>query len=350
MAVTTAISEPRGTPRRKPFYKDMSAQVFAGMAVGALIGWAWPQSADLMRTLGDLFIRLISVFVGLIIFCAVVHGIATVREARRVGRVAIKALIYFEVVTTCALAIGLVMINILGPGRGMHVDLASVSTNAVDPYLATAQRLGGSEFFLNIVPHTAVSAFTEGNVLQVVFLSVLFAFGLVAVGSRAEPMIEIIEITKQTVFKIIGYIMWLAPIGAMGAIGFTVGRFGVTSLFSLGTLVVEFYLTCILFVGLVLWPIAHWNGVSLWRLVGYFRTELLIVIGSSSSESVFPQLVTNCRPWAARKRSWGSFCRPAMRSITTGRAFILPPPRYSSRRQWVSTFRWDSNWGCWAFC
>ena len=291
MAVTTAISELRATPRRKPFYKDMSAQVFVGMAIGALIGWAWPQSADWMRTLGDLFIRLISVFVGLIIFCAVVHGVATVREAKRVGRVAIKALVYFEVVTTFALAIGLVMINILGPGHGMRVDLTMVSGAAVDPYLATAQRLGGSEFLLNIVPHTAVSAFTEGNVLQVLLLSVLFAFGLLAVGPRAEPMIEIIEITKQTVFKIIGYIMWLAPIGAMGAIGFTVGRFGVASLVSLGTLVAEFYLTCIFFVCLVLWPIAHWNGVNLWRLGRYIRTELLIVIGTSSSESVFPQLV-----------------------------------------------------------
>jgi aerobic C4-dicarboxylate transport protein len=295
MAITTAISEPRTTPRPKPFYKDMSAQVFVGMAVGAFIGWAWPQSADLMRTLGDLFIRLISVFVGLIIFCSVVHGVATVREARRVGRIAIKALVYFEVVTTFALVIGLVMINVLGPGRGMHVDLTTVSGAAVDPYLATARRLGGSEFLLNIVPHTAVSAFTEGNVLQVVFLSVLFAFGLLAVGPRAEPMIEMIEITKQTVFKIIGYIMWLAPIGAMGAIGFTVGKFGVNSLVSLGALVAEFYLTCLLFIVIALWPIAYWNGVNLLKLARYIRAELLIVFGTSSSESAFPQLVGKLR-------------------------------------------------------
>lgn len=291
MAITMAISEPRRKPHRKPFYKDMSAQVFAGMVLGALIGWAWPQSADWLRTLGDLFIRLISVFVGLIIFCAVVHGVATVREARRVGRVAVKALIYFEVVTTFALVIGLTMINILGPGRGMHVDLQAVSPAALDPYLATARHLTGTDFLLNIVPHTAVSAFTDGNVLQVVFLSVLFAFGLLAVGPRGEPMIEMIEITKETVFKIIGYVMWLAPIGAMGAIGYTVGKFGVASLVSLGAMVAEFYLTCILFIGLVLWPIARWNGINLWRLIRYIRTELLIVIGTSSSESVFPQLV-----------------------------------------------------------
>jgi aerobic C4-dicarboxylate transport protein len=240
MASTMVISK----PRRRPFYKDMSVQVFAGMAIGALIGWLWPQSAEWMRTLGDLFIRLIAVFVGLIIFCAVVHGIATVREAKRVGRVAVKALIYFEVVTTFALVIGLVMINILGPGRGMHVDLQSISGSSLDPYLNTARQMSGSGFLLSIVPHTAVSAFTEGNVLQVVFLSVLFAFGLLAVGPQGEPMIEMIEITKKTVFKIIGYIMWLAPIGAMEAIGFTVGKFGVESLVSLGAMVAEFYLTC----------------------------------------------------------------------------------------------------------
>jgi aerobic C4-dicarboxylate transport protein len=286
-STTTVVSK----PRRKPFYQDMSVQVFAGMAVGALIGWIWPQSADWMRTLGDLFIRLIAMFVGLIIFCAVVHGIATVREAKRVGRVAIKALIYFEVVTTFSLVIGLAMINILGPGRGMHVDLQSISGSSLDPYLNTARHISGSGFLLNIVPHTAVSAFTDGNVLQVVFLSVLFAFGLLAIGPRGEPMIQMIEITKHTVFKIIGYIMWLAPIGAMGAIGFTVGKFGVGSLVSLGAMVVEFYLTCALFILLILWPIARWNGINLWRLARYIRTELLIVFGTSSSESVFPQLV-----------------------------------------------------------
>src|SRR6202048_1748231 len=204
MNSTTAGHESRKT---KPFYQDLSMQVFAGMALGALIGWLWPQSAEWMRILGDLFIRLIAMFVGLIIFCAVVHGIATVREAKKVGRVAIKALIYFEVVTTFALAIGLAMINLLGPGRGMHVDLQSISGSALDPYLKTAQEITGSGFLLSIVPHTAISAFTEGNVLQVVFLSVLFAFGLHAIGADGQPMIEMIELTKRIVFKIIGYIM-----------------------------------------------------------------------------------------------------------------------------------------------
>jgi aerobic C4-dicarboxylate transport protein len=287
----TDVTQTAGERRRTPFYKDMSVQVFAGMLIGAGIGYLWPQSAAFMSTLANLFIRLIAMFVGLIIFCAVVHGIATVREAKRVGRVAVKALIYFEVVTTCALVIGLVTINLLGPGKGMQVDLSTLSAASVEPYLHTAQQISPGGFLLNIVPHTALSAFTEGDVLQVVFLSVLFAFGLLAIGPRGEPMIVMIEITKLTVFKIVGYIMWLAPIGAMGAIAFTVGKFGIGSLKSLGALVGEFYLTCLLFIALVLWPIAWWNSVNLWQLVRYIRTELLLVFGTSSSESVFPQLV-----------------------------------------------------------
>ena len=290
---TTTQSAPAAAAatRHKPFYMDMSVQVFAGMVLGAAIGHFWPHSAEFMSTLGELFIRLIAMFVGLIIFCAVVHGIATVREARRVGRVAIRALIYFEVVTTFALVIGLVTINVLAPGRAAHFDLSALPAHALDTYQHTAQTISAGGFFLNIVPRTAISAFTDGNVLQVVFLSVLFAFGLLAVGERGKPMVDMIEIAKLTVFKIIGYIMWLAPIGAMGAIAATVGKFGIGSLTSLGALVGEFYLTCLLFIVIVLWPIAAWSGISLSGLIRYIRAELLLVIGTSSSESVFPQLV-----------------------------------------------------------
>ncbi|HEX4408082.1 MAG TPA: cation:dicarboxylase symporter family transporter [Xanthobacteraceae bacterium] len=289
--MNSTVATPAGPRPRKPFYRDMSVQVFAGMLLGALIGYLWPQSADAMSTLANLFIRLIAMLVGLIIFCAVVHGIATVREARRVGRVAIKALIYFEVVTTLALVIGLAAINVFGPGKGMHVDLSGPAPASLAPYMHTANEISAGGFLLSIVPHTALSAFTEGNVLQVVFLSVLFAFGLLALGERGRPMIEMIEITKLTVFNIVGWIMVLAPLGAMGAIAFTVGKFGVGSLYSLGALVAEFYFTCIVFITAVLWPIAWFNGISIWALARYIRTELLIVYGTSSSESVFPQLV-----------------------------------------------------------
>jgi aerobic C4-dicarboxylate transport protein len=292
MATTTqSDAAPAAATRRKPFYKDMSVQVFGGMILGAAIGYFWPHSAEFMATLGELFIRLIAMFVGLIIFCAVVHGIATVKEAKRVGRVAVRALIYFEVVTSLALIIGLVTINILAPGQGAHFDLSALPAHALDSYQHTAQTISAGGFFLSIVPHTALSAFTEGNVLQVVFLSVLFAFGLLAVGERGKPMVDMIEITKLTVFKIIGYIMWLAPIGAMGAIAFTVGKFGLSSLTTLGALVGEFYLTCLLFIVIVLWPIAWWSGINLYSLIRYIGAELLVVFGTSSSESVFPQLV-----------------------------------------------------------
>jgi aerobic C4-dicarboxylate transport protein len=290
MEMTTRAIEADRRPR-KPAYRDPSVQVFAGMVLGAAIGWLWPGTSEWMRTLGELFIRLIAMLVGLIIFCTVVHGIATVREARKVGRIAIKALIYFEVVTTFALVIGLTAINILGPGRGMNIDPHTLSAANLDQYVNTARQLTAEGFLLNIVPHTLVSAFTEGNVLQVVFISVLFAFGLLAVGERGRPVIDLLEVTQAIVFKIIGFIMWLAPLGAMGAIGFTVGRFGLGSLLSLGALVAEFYLTCALFIVAVLWPIAHYNGISLVKLARYIRTELLIVLGTSSSESVFPQLV-----------------------------------------------------------
>ena len=294
MTATTSAADGAGE-RRKPFYRDMSVQVFAGMLLGALVGWLWPGTAEWMRTLGDLFIRLIAMLVGLIIFCAVVKGIATVREAKKVGRVAVKALIYFELVTTVALVIGLTMINILGPGRGLNIDVHSLSGQGAEQYVKTAEHISANGFLLSIVPHTAISAFTEGNVLQVVFISVLFAFGLLAVGERGKPMVDLLDITQHIVFKIVGYIMWLAPLGAMGAIGFTVARFGVSSLVSLGALVAEFYLTCALFIVIALWPIARWNGISLWRLARYIRTELLIVFGTSSSESVFPQLVGKLR-------------------------------------------------------
>ena len=194
-------------------------------------------------------------------------------------------------VTSFALVIGLVTINLLAPGKGAHFDLSALPAHALDSYQHTAETISAGGFLLSIVPHTALSAFTEGNVLQVVFLSVLFAFGLLAIGPRGEPMIAMIEITKLTVFKIIGYIMWLAPIGAMGAIAATVGKFGIGSLATLGALVGEFYLTCILFVVIVLLPIGWWNGINLLSLIRYIRTELLVVFGTSSSESVFPQLV-----------------------------------------------------------
>jgi aerobic C4-dicarboxylate transport protein len=281
------------TPReRPPFYRDLSFQVLAGMALGVATGYFFPKFGINLQPIGDAFIRIIQMLIGPIIFCTVCSGIAGVNDFKKVGRVAIKALIYFEVVTSLALVLGLVVINVLKPGVGMNVDMHRVHSAAVDTYVAKAHHVvTTSEFLLNVIPHTAISAFAGGDVLQVLFFSVLFAFGLAAIGERAQPALNLIDAVSGSLFWIIGLTMKIAPLAAFGAIAFTVSKFGFGTLVSLGKLVLEFYLTCALFILLILWPIAKVNGFSLLRLMRYIGAELLLVIGTSSSETVFPQLI-----------------------------------------------------------
>jgi len=284
-----ATAKPRG---RQPFYRDLSFQVFAGMALGVACGYFFPKFGINLQPLGDAFIRIIQMLIGPIIFCTVVSGIAGVADFKKVGRVAIKALFYFEVVTSLALVLGLVVINVLKPGVGMNVDMHNVHSAAVDAYVAKAHHaVTTSEFLLNVIPHTAISAFTGGDVLQVLFFSVLFAFGLAAIGERAQPMLNVIDAVSGSLFWVIGLTMKIAPIAAFGAIAFTVSKFGFGTLISLGKLILEFYLTCALFIALILWPIAKVSGFSLLRLMRYIGAELLLVLGTSSSETVFPQLI-----------------------------------------------------------
>jgi aerobic C4-dicarboxylate transport protein len=282
-----------GRKRSRPFYRDLSLQILVAMLLGALVGYVWPDSADSLKPLGDLFIRLVRMIVAPIIFCTVVHGIASVGEAKRVGRVAVKALIYFEIVTTIALVVGLVLVNAWAPGAGMNVDPATLAgTGAVE---AQARPVSFGEFLIALVPDSAIGAFAEGEVIPVLFFSVIFAFGLLALGPKGKPMVDGIQMVSEVLFKVIGFVMYVAPIGAFGAIAFTVGKFGPSSLLALGKLVGEFYVCCILFVALVLWPIAWWFGISLVRLIRYFAAELMIVVGTSSSESVFPRLNAKLR-------------------------------------------------------
>src|SRR5438132_2142285 len=248
--------------RGRRLYKDLSVQILVAMLLGVLTGYLWPESADAMKPLGDLFIKLVRMLVAPIIFCTVVHGIASVREAKRVGRVAIKALIYFEIVTTLALVVALVLVNLWAPGANMHVDPASLSDKSVAAVEASAQHANFGEFLLDIVPSSAIGAFADGDVLPVLFISILFAFALSAMGAKAAPIVEAIGTASQILFKMIGYVMVVAPIGAFGAIAFTVGKFGPSTLFALGELIAEFYVCCALFLALVLWPIAHWAGLS----------------------------------------------------------------------------------------
>jgi len=280
--------------RTRPLYKDLSLQILVAMILGSVVGHVWPQSADGLRPLGDLFIRLVRMIVAPIIFCTVVHGIASVGEAKRVGRVAVKTLIYFEVVTTIALVLGLVVVNLWAPGAGMHIDPATLADRAADVREQT-RAVGYGEFLVSLVPTSAVGAFAEGDVLPVLFFSVMFGFALLAVGSKGRAVVDGVHAVSQVLFKMVAFAMYVAPIGAFGAMAFTVGRFGASSLLALGNLVVMFYVLCALFVVAVLWPIARAFRVDMPRLIRYIGAELMIVVGTNSSESVFPRLHAKLR-------------------------------------------------------
>jgi len=294
--MAVAVDAPRVSSRRaRPLYQDLSVQILAAMVLGSLVGYLWPQSADALRPLGDLFIRLVRMIVAPIIFCTVVHGIASVGEAKRVGRVAIKTLIYFEIVTTIALVLGLLVVNAWAPGAGMNVDPATLEDRAVVDVEQQTRPLSYGEFLVNLVPTSAVGAFAEGDVVPVLFFSVMFGFALLALGPNGKPIVDGIQAVSQVLFKMIAFAMYVAPIGAFGAMAFTVGRFGPSSLLALGNLVLMFYVLCALFVLMVLWPIAWGFGINMPRLVRYIGAELMIVVGTSSSESVFPRLHAKLR-------------------------------------------------------
>jgi aerobic C4-dicarboxylate transport protein len=261
------------------------------MALGIALGVAAPDLASRMGPLGDAFIKLIRMLIAPIIFCTVVTGIAHMADMARVGRVAIKAIIYFEVMTTIALIIGLLAVNILQPGTGMNVDVSKLNPNVVEPYVKMTHEVGFVPFLMNIIPTTYVGAFTEGNILQVLFIAILSGFALVWLGERAKPLVDVIEVASKMVFIIVGIVMWTAPLGAFGAIAFTVGKFGVGSLASLGELVLGFYLTCVVFIAVAFTPLARLCGFSLLKLIRYIKEELLICIATTSSETVLPRII-----------------------------------------------------------
>jgi aerobic C4-dicarboxylate transport protein len=272
--------------------KKLWVQVLLAMAIGILLGIFRPGLGARMQPLGDGFIKAIRMLIAPIVFCTVVHGIARMSDLARVGRVAMKAIVYFEVLTTIALIIGLVAVNILQPGKGMNVDLSHIDTAAVKPYLAQTQHQTAVEFLLNIIPQTMVGAFADGNVLQVLLISVLFGFALTRVGESGKAIAGTIEALSRALLAVVGMVMWAAPVGAFGAIAFTVGKFGAGSLLSLGKLLGGFYLTCLVFVFLVLGPVCRWCGFSLLKLIRYLREELLIVFATTSSETVLPRMIS----------------------------------------------------------
>lgn len=289
MEVITEKIEAR--KRAKPWYAQLWTYVLIGMILGILLGRFYPAAGVRMQPMGDAFIKAIRMLIAPIIFCTVVHGIARMVDLTRVGRVALKAIIYFEALTTVALIIGLTAVNLWKPGSGMNVNLAHVDTSAIQTYIAHPENASVTQFLMNIIPNTFVGAFTEGNVLQALLISVFCAFGLTQVGAAGKPVVDFVEAASKMLFAVVGIVMWAAPIGAFGAIAFTVGKFGAASLLSLGKLLGGFYVVCLIFIFGVLWPVAHWCGFSLFKLIGFIREELLIVFATTSSETVLPQLM-----------------------------------------------------------
>jgi aerobic C4-dicarboxylate transport protein len=291
MTFTVTTATPATTRRKNPWWAQLWVWVLIAMALGIALGIAVPDLAGQMGPLGDAFIKLIRMLIAPIIFCTVVTGIAHMADMARVGRVAIKAIIYFEVMTTIALIVGLLAVNILQPGAGMNVDVSKLNPSVVEPYVKLTHEVGFVPFLVNVIPSSFVGAFTEGNILQVLFIAVLSGFALVWLGERAKPLVDVIDVASKMLFVIVGIVMWTAPIGAFGAIAFTVGKFGVGSLASLGRLILGFYLTCIVFIAVAFVPIARICGFSLLKLIRYIKEELLICIATTSSETVLPRIM-----------------------------------------------------------
>lgn len=315
----SATTVPATTEKaRKPWYKILYVQVLIAIVLGVLVGWLEPRIAtnDWVKALGDGFIKLIKMVIAPIIFCTVVNGIAHMADMAKVGRVAIKAIVYFEVVTTFALIIGLVAVNLWQPGAGMNVDVSTINASVIEPYVKQTSAVGFVPFLMNIIPNTFVGAFAEGHILQVLFLSVMCGFALIWLGDKAKPMTDVLEVAAKMVFGLVRIVMWAAPLGAFGAIAFTVGKFGVGSLSSLGKLIGGFYVTCIIFIAIVLGPIAALCGANLLKLVRYIWEELLVCIATTSSETVLPRMISKLEALGCEKSVVGLV-------IPTGYSFNL---------------------------
>ncbi|QDZ08258.1 dicarboxylate/amino acid:cation symporter [Sphingomonas panacisoli] len=284
------IDTPAAAPRL-PFYRHLYAQVLVAIVLGVLLGHFWPHAGEALKPLGDGFIKLVKMIIAPVIFLSVVGGIAGMRELGSVGRVAIKAFVYFLIFSTLALIVGLIVANVVQPGAGMNVNPATLDTKAVAGYAHDAGETTVTGFLMAIIPTTMLSALTDGSILQTLFVAILFGISLSLVGRPAEPVLELVERLSLVVFKLVGILMKAAPIGAFGAIAFTIGKYGVGSLVNLGALVATFYLTSLLFVLVVLGAVARAHGFSIIKLLAYLKAELLLVLGTSSSEAALPNLM-----------------------------------------------------------
>ena len=261
MSTTTSLTT------RQPIYKSLYAQVITAIIVGVLIGHFYPQTGEAMKPLGDGFIKLIKMIIAPIIFCTVVVGIAGMEDMKKVGKTGGLALLYFEVVSTVALIVGLVIINLVHPGTGMNIDVSTLDTKGIAAYTAPGKMTSTTDFVLNVIPSTVVDAFAKGEILQVLLIAVLFGFALHKFGGRGTMVFDFIEKFSHVLFVIVGYIMKVAPIGAFGAMAFTIGKYGVGSLVQLGQLMATFYATCLIFIFVVLGGIARVHGFSIWKFI-----------------------------------------------------------------------------------
>ena len=301
---------------RQPLYKSLYVQVLVAITIGILLGHFYPETGVALKPFGDGFVKLIKMVIAPIIFCTVVSGIAGMQSMKSVGKTGGYALLYFEIVSTIALIIGLIVVNVVKPGAGMHIDVSTLNASSVAVYAAAGAQQTTVGFLLNVIPNTVVGAFANGDILQVLMFSVLFGFALHRLGSYGKPLLDMIDRFAHVMFNIINMIMKLAPIGAFGAMAFTIGQYGVGSLVQLGYLMACFYITCLLFVLVVLGGICRAHGFSVLKLIRYIREELLIVLGTSSSESALPRMLAKMERLGAKKSVVGLV-------IPTGYSFNL---------------------------
>jgi aerobic C4-dicarboxylate transport protein len=285
----------------KNLWRSLYFQVLIAIALGVLLGYFYPETGAKMKPLGDGFIKLIKMLIAPVIFCTVVMGIAGVENMKKVGKTGGLALIYFEVMSTVSLILGLVIVNVLRPGSGMNADPATLDTGPLKDYTAPGKLQSVTDFVINVIPSQFADAFAKGEILQVLLIALLFGFAIQQLGARAAVMVGFIESLSNVLFWIVGVVMRLAPIGAFGAMAFTMGKYGVHSLVSLGALMGSFYATCLLFIFGALGIVARLHGFSIWRFVKYIKDELLIVLGTSSSETVLPRMMAKLEKLGAAK-------------------------------------------------
>ncbi len=276
---------------KRPIYQRLYFQVLMGIAVGVFLGHFFPETAIELKPMGDAFIRMIKMMVAPIIFCTIVVGIAKMGDMKEVGRVGLKALLYFELVSTVALALGLLVANILQPGSGMNADPSTLSTNDISAYATAGKSLSTVDFLVNTIPTTVVSAFAQGDILQVLFFSVLFGISLSQFGNKGKLLVRLLDQGSHALFGVIGIVMKLAPFGACGAMAFSIGKYGCATLIPLGKLMFAVLFTSIIFVFFVLGPILRLAGFSIWKYIQYIKEEIFIVLGTSSSEAALPRMI-----------------------------------------------------------